>query len=75
MDRAEITFKTVPPLLLAGADQKKAEMRVPSIRGQLRWWFRALGFGDEELVFGGVDIQTANNKKTAYLILIFNFYI
>ncbi len=65
MDRAEITFKTVTPLLLAGADQKKAEMRVPSIRGQLRWWFRALGFGDEELVFGGVDIQTANNKKTA----------
>lgn len=44
------------PCFCAGADQQKAELRAPSIRGQLRWWFRALGgSADEEAsVFGSV---------------------
>lgn len=40
----------------SGADQKRAEVRIPSIRGQVRWWFRALGgtWEEERAVFGGV---------------------
>ncbi len=31
------------PCFCAGADQTKAEIRAASIRGELRWWYRALG--------------------------------
>ncbi|MDR1816585.1 MAG: type III-B CRISPR module RAMP protein Cmr1 [Puniceicoccales bacterium] len=49
-----LTFLT--PCFCAGADQARAELRAPSIRGQLRWWFRALGgTRDEETeIFGGL---------------------
>lgn len=53
----ELTFIT--STFLAGADQNKPEIRAPSIRGALRWWFRVLA-GDrdvreeEKLLFGGV---------------------
>ncbi len=34
----------ITPCFCAGAESvKQAEVRVPSIRGQLRWWFRTLG--------------------------------
>lgn len=44
------------PCFCAGADQRRAELRPSAIRGQLRWWFRALGgkLADETAVFGGV---------------------
>lgn len=53
----ELTFIT--PALLAGADQNAPEIRAPSIRGALRWWFRVLAGGrdvreEEEELFGGV---------------------
>lgn len=43
----EITFEleTITPLFIAGADQRNIEnegLRAPSLRGLLRWWFRAL---------------------------------
>jgi CRISPR-associated protein Cmr1 len=43
----KITFKleAVTPLFIAGADQKNIKnegLRPPSIRGLLRWWFRAI---------------------------------
>jgi len=49
-------LKFITPTFLAGADQGRPEIRVPSIRGELRWWFRALGAtpADETAVFGGV---------------------
>jgi len=37
-----IVLETVSPLFLGGADQRVAEIRSPSIRGALRFWFRAL---------------------------------
>lgn len=48
--------KFITPCFCAGADQKVAEVRAPSIRAELRWWFRALGGTreDEETVFGAV---------------------
>ncbi len=56
MKKAEIKFNIVTPCILAGANQKEAELRAPSIRGQLRYWFRVLGgsLGDESRVFGGI---------------------
>jgi|GEM_PF-2565174 len=42
-------FEVVTPMFLAGEKQKKGqgriEFRVPSLRGVLRWWFRALAGG------------------------------
>lgn len=39
---ATLHLETVTPCFLSGADQKIAEWRAASIRGQLRWWFRAV---------------------------------
>jgi CRISPR type III-B/RAMP module RAMP protein Cmr1 len=57
------TFECITPCFCAGADQTKAEIRPSSIRGALRWWFRALG-GSKDLeteVFGGADPIAASS--------------
>lgn len=61
MKAATYTLELLTPCFCAGADQAKAEIRAPAIRGQLRWWFRALGgtAAEEREVFGGVA-GTAN---------------
>lgn len=51
------------PMFLAGADQQVPELRAPSIRGLLHWWFRAVAGGycsnhingrsHEQRLFGG----------------------
>lgn len=35
-------IETITPMFLSGADQRKAELRAPSIKGLLRYWWRAL---------------------------------
>jgi hypothetical protein len=49
-------LELITPCFCAGANQAVAEIRASSIRGQLRWWFRALGgnSADERSIFGGV---------------------
>ncbi len=44
------------PCFCAGAEQAMAEVRAPSIRGKLRWWFRIVGGGaaQEAEVFGSI---------------------
>lgn len=63
MTSKSFSLEIITPCFCAGADPAKAEIRAPSIRGQLRWWFRVLGGfkalpGDvrsqEALVFGSV---------------------
>jgi CRISPR type III-B/RAMP module RAMP protein Cmr1 len=62
----------------AGAEPKEqAEIRAPSIRGQLRWWFRALGgfkslaargMGcreQERLIFGSTAGESGNGGRLA----------
>ena len=46
----------ITPAFLSGANQNQPEIRVPSIRGAIRWWLRVLGGtpGQEASVFGGV---------------------
>lgn len=49
------TFEVLTPLFLGGADQC-AELRPPSIKGLLRFWYRAVnpcGLKDENRLFGG----------------------
>lgn len=49
-------IELITPSFCAGANQSRGEIRAPAVRGQLRWWFRALGGSaeDERTVFGGV---------------------
>jgi CRISPR-associated protein Cmr1 len=66
LQRTKIDLEFVTPAFLSGADQKVAEWREPSIRGQLRWWFRAIAGGAfagdltrtraaEAIVFGSTE--------------------
>ena len=41
----EATFKVVTPMFMSGAEQSQAELRLPSIKGALRFWWRALAWG------------------------------
>jgi len=57
----EITFRlrTVTPLFMSGADQNEAELRPPSIKGTLRFWYRAMvgeeGLQKEKEIFGSTE--------------------
>lgn len=42
IEKKEFEMEIVTPLLMGGADSRKAELRVPSIKGVLRFWWRAL---------------------------------
>lgn len=48
--------EVLTPLFNRGAYQDTPELRVPSIRGMVRWWFRALGgtVDEEKEAFGGM---------------------
>ncbi len=44
MKQGTFKFETITRCFAGGAEpEKQAEIRVPAIRGQLRWWFRVLG--------------------------------
>jgi len=81
-----IKFKceTITPMFLAGADGKTPELRVPSIKGALRFWWRALNANlvtenngefdytdfksQESAIFGGTD----NSGRSKVIISIDN---
>lgn len=42
MPSLTIKLRTVSPLFLNGADKNQPELRAASVRGQLRYWFRAI---------------------------------
>ncbi len=48
-EQASFDLEVITPLFMAGASQKKDELRPPSFRGLLRYWYRALVGG----VYGG----------------------
>ena len=62
MNSYRLTFIT--PLFSKGSYDDRPEIRPPSIRGQLHWWFRALGgsHSDEKAIFGGVHGGTTASK-------------
>lgn len=58
MEVLEATFKLVTPLVMAGANPNgPAEVRAPSIKGVLRYWYRAVDpqyREHEDRIFGGI---------------------
>jgi len=70
-------FEVITPCFCGGAEpDKQAEIRAPSIRGQLRWWFRTLGGfkslagksvrEQEAMLFGSVS---GNEGRASQLIV------
>ena len=68
MDIIEATYQVTTPLFCGGANNEKAEFRLPSFKGALRFWWRALAWlrleGDlkkikaqEAELFGSTDGQ------------------
>ena len=63
MQTITFTCETITPMFLAGADGTTPELRAPSIKGALRFWWRAMN-GDKDLktlqeeetkIFGGTS--------------------
>ena len=62
----EATYRVVTPMFCAGADPMRAEVRLPSFKGVLRFWWRALAWSrhagnletiksKEDLLFGSSE--------------------
>ena len=69
-EKYDIEFIT--PCFCAGADQAHAEVRAPSIRGQLHWWFRALGGTKEQEgeIFGSVDNELGQSSSLMVRVMM-----
>ena len=70
MDKKIFECETITPLFLGGADGTTAELRPPSIKGMMRFWWRAL-HGDlsipclkekEGKIFGSSDEKIGRSK-------------
>jgi len=79
----KITFRceTITPMFLAGADGKTPELRAPSIKGALRFWWRAIHpnldlvnlKNKESEIFGGSGDDEA--KKSSFSLQIISSQI
>lgn len=51
-------------MFLCLLDRARAEVRAPSVRGKLRWWFRVLGGSAQEEMelFGGISDETGSSS-------------
>ncbi len=66
MKEVKFDLEVITPMLLHGADGKTAEIRAPSIKGLMRYWWRAVkaedNIGrlkeDEEQIFGSTKIRS-----------------
>jgi CRISPR-associated protein Cmr1 len=69
MTKLKANFKIVTPLFIGGANPQSAELRVPSIKGALRFWWRALALkrlgsiqgvrAEEARIFGSTKGQSS----------------
>ena len=73
------TYRIVTPMFCAGADQNSAELRLPSFKGALRFWWRSLMAGAvngdhrelrkrEADLFGAADSQSGQSKVRMRLV-------
>lgn len=56
MEQLQVTFKVITPLVLSGANQAQAEFRPASLKGAMRFWYRAMDPNyreREDSIFGG----------------------
>lgn len=65
MEKETIKCKTITPLLLTGADGRTPELRPPSIKGMMRFWWRAVNghLSLEELKTQESYLFGASNEK------------
>ena len=71
MDSVEFDIEIVTPMFLGGANTTDAELRVPSIKGMLRFWWRATcgieNFDNmknkESKIFGSTDQKASFSMK------------
>lgn len=75
MHTITFTCETITPMFLSGADGQTPELRAPSIKGALRFWWRAVnGHLGESLkkreieIFGGIDGD--KGRKSTFSIQI-----
>ena len=56
MNKAIAKIKFITPCISSGANQKVAEIRAQSLRGELHYWFRSLGgrLPEERRIFGRI---------------------
>jgi len=82
MNSLTFTCEVVTPLFLAGADGEKPELRAPSIKGAMRFWWRAmhgyLPIDDGNVLEAGLRSQEAkifggggdNAKKSSFSLRV-----
>ncbi|NCD32189.1 MAG: hypothetical protein EOL87_02105 [Spartobacteria bacterium] len=72
MKNAVLTLQFVTPAIIAGADQKTAELRAPSVRGSLRHWCRVLGYDSEteRAIFGGIGKQHDEGRSSSVIVRV-----
>lgn len=56
----EVTYRVVTPLFCAGSDPARPELRVPSFKGVLRYWWRALAWSR-----CSADLETIRQQEDA----------
>lgn len=68
LKKYKMTFTT--PCFCSGASDARPELRASSVRGQLRWWFRALGGSKEaeKAIFGGVGKSGDVNVRSGIIV-------
>ncbi len=65
MEQLQVTFKVVTPLFLSGTNKEQAEFRPASLKGAMRYWYRALdpNYREREpAIFGGTDKENGQAK-------------
>jgi len=74
MNSAEFNVEVVTPMFLGGANTTEAELRVPSIKGMLRFWWRATcGIESiKEMKKEEADIFGSTDQKAAFLLHVVN---
>jgi len=74
MDSVEFNLEVVTPMFLGGANTTDAELRVPSIKGMLRFWWRATcGIKSlKEMKKREAEIFGSTEQKAAFLLRIAN---
>ncbi|MDI6879692.1 MAG: type III-B CRISPR module RAMP protein Cmr1 [Desulfitobacteriaceae bacterium] len=65
LERIRVTLSVVSPLFMYGADQNEPEIRAASLKGMLRFWYRAIALGrlknweavreEENRIFGSAE--------------------
>ncbi|HEY6137617.1 MAG TPA: type III-B CRISPR module RAMP protein Cmr1 [Thermoanaerobaculia bacterium] len=69
MQQVRLSLRTVTPAFIGTAEEKAAEWSAKGVRGQLRWWFRAVAGGElggnlaevrrrEQAIFGSTEVRS-----------------